>query len=158
MFQKTSMEAICLHLSEHLGPLLLTWITFGSQHGKVITSIIKYGMKLRIHFQTSTVAPLKFGNVYIFHPKLYWTCNYLSMLVLKLTHVNKKGPLRPVYMRQSGLGNSCLPELSRSFLLPPGDGCMDAVRVGYLDIQTAKCFLSFCFCNCCHMLLSNLQY
>ena len=60
------------------------------QHEKVITSLIKCGMKLLIHFQTSTVASLKFGNVYIFPPILYWTCKYLSMLVLKLIHVNKR--------------------------------------------------------------------
>ena len=53
-----------------------------SQHGQVITSIIKYGIKLRIHFQISTVAPLKF------HPELYWVCDYLSMLGLKLIHVD----------------------------------------------------------------------
>ena len=33
-----------------------------TQHGHVITSIAMYGMKLLIHFQTSTVQPLKFGN------------------------------------------------------------------------------------------------
>ena len=39
------------------------------------------GMKLLIHSQTSTVAPLRFRN----------GCNYLSMLGLKLNHVSKRG-------------------------------------------------------------------
>ena len=32
------------------------------QHGSVITSILKCGMKLLIHTQTSTVTPLQFGK------------------------------------------------------------------------------------------------
>ena len=27
-----------------------------------------------------------------FHPTLYWACDYLSMLGLKLIHVSKRGP------------------------------------------------------------------
>ena len=50
-------------------------------------------MKLLIHSQTSTAAPLKFGNGQV--TTLYNGCNYLSMLGLKLNHVSitKKGPL-----------------------------------------------------------------
>ena len=46
------------------GPLLLTWINFNPimECGSIITSIIKCGMKILIHSQTSTVAPLRFGN------------------------------------------------------------------------------------------------
>ena len=40
------------------GPLLLTWINFNPRMDKVITSIIKYEMKLLIHSQTSTAAKL----------------------------------------------------------------------------------------------------
>ena len=43
-----------------------------SQHGLVITSIMKCGMK--------------------FHPTLHWTCDYLSMPGLKLIHVGKRDP------------------------------------------------------------------
>ena len=32
------------------------------QNGQVITSIIKWGMKLIVHSQTSTLQPLKLGN------------------------------------------------------------------------------------------------
>ena len=50
-------------------------------------------MKLLIHSQTSTVAPLKYGNMdKLFHPTLYNGCNYIYMLGLKLNHVNKRGP------------------------------------------------------------------
>ena len=45
-----------------MGHLLLTWINFKPSMDKVITSIIKCGIKLLIHSQTSTVQPLKFGN------------------------------------------------------------------------------------------------
>ena len=44
-------------------PLLLTWIDFNPiNYIPVITSIIKRGMKLVIHFQTSMVAQLNFGD------------------------------------------------------------------------------------------------
>ena len=46
------------------------------------------GMKLFIHFQTSTVAPLKFENGWVISPN---GCNYLSMLGLKLNHVSNRG-------------------------------------------------------------------
>ena len=52
-----------------LGPLLLIWFQLKSQHGYIITSIIKSGIKLLIHSQTST-----------FPPTPYWTCDYLSVL------------------------------------------------------------------------------
>ena len=32
-----------------------------------------------------------------FHPTLYWTCDYLSMLVFKLFHVSKRGPMGQVW-------------------------------------------------------------
>ena len=48
-------------------------------------------MKLLIHSLVSTVAPLKFRNVWIIHFTLYNGCDYLSMLVLKLIHVSKRG-------------------------------------------------------------------
>ena len=51
----------CVQERSHLGPHLLTRIILNSSMD-VITSIIKCEMKLRIHSQTSTVEPLKFGN------------------------------------------------------------------------------------------------
>ena len=45
-------------------------------------------MKLLIHSQTSTVAPLKLGMDQWFHPTPFWACSYLSMLWLKLIHVS----------------------------------------------------------------------
>ena len=44
------------------------------------------GMKLLIHTQTPMVQPLKFE----FNATLYWACDYLSMLRLKLMHVIKR--------------------------------------------------------------------
>ena len=73
-------------------------------------------MKLLILFQTSTVAPLKFGNGYVIspHTTLYHGCIYLSMLGLNLTHVSKRCPrivftikllaflgLKPIYPGQT---------------------------------------------------------
>ena len=43
-------------------PLLLTWINFNHSMDKYLTCPVKRGMKSPIHSQTSTVAPLKFGN------------------------------------------------------------------------------------------------
>ena len=39
------------------------------------------------------------------HPLLYWACDYLSMLVLKLNHISKSGPRwhASVYLCSSGL-------------------------------------------------------
>ena len=59
------------------------------QHGKLIISIIWCGMKLFIHSQSSTIELM---NKW-FHPTLCWACDYLSMLGLKLSHVNKRTPL-----------------------------------------------------------------
>ena len=50
----------------------------------------KVWVKLFIHSQTSTVAPLKFGNWKIIPPTLYNGCSSLSMLGLKLIHVSKR--------------------------------------------------------------------
>ena len=52
-------------------------------------------MKLLIHSQTSTIAPLKFGNHrnIISSHTLSWLY-YLSMLGLNLIHVNKRGHRR----------------------------------------------------------------
>ena len=58
-------------------------------HGQMITSIRKCGMKLLIHSQISTVAPLKFVN----GPMLYWSYNYLSMLGSKLNYASKMGDI-----------------------------------------------------------------
>ena len=43
-------------------------------------------------FQTSTVAPLKFWNGWVFHPAFYNGCNYLYILRIKLNRVSNKGP------------------------------------------------------------------
>ena len=49
-------------------PLLLIWIS----ERQVITYPIKSGMKLLIHFQTSTVAPRKFGNGLVISTHTLW--------------------------------------------------------------------------------------
>ena len=41
--------------------------------------------------QNSTAALLKFGNGKVFFPTLHWAYDYLSMLGLKLTHINERG-------------------------------------------------------------------
>ena len=46
--------------------------------------------KITYSYQTSTVQLLKFQMGKWFQPKLYWTCYYLSMQVLKLMHVSKR--------------------------------------------------------------------
>ena len=54
-FRKTVKENAEINVDSHTRNDL-------TQHGQIITSIIKCGMKLLIHPQTSTVQPLKFGN------------------------------------------------------------------------------------------------
>ena len=49
-------------------------------------------MKSPIHFQTSTVQPLRFGNGYVISPTLYYGSNYISMLGSKLNRVGKRAP------------------------------------------------------------------
>ena len=56
--------------------------------GWIIASIIKCGVKLLIHSQTSTV-PLKYGTKY-FHHTLYWAHDYIFVLGSKLIHVSKR--------------------------------------------------------------------
>ena len=65
------------------------WFNFNPKHAKVITVIIKCGMKLPIQSHTSAVALLKFGNGWtISSHTLYWVCDDLPMLELKLIHEN----------------------------------------------------------------------
>ena len=49
-------------------------------------------MKLLIHSQISTVASLKFRNGFMISSHTNNGCIYLSMLGIKLIHVNKRGP------------------------------------------------------------------
>ena len=54
--------------------------------------MIKCGVKIIIHSQTSTIAPLKFGNGYLFDVTLYQACDGLSISALKQKRVSKNGP------------------------------------------------------------------
>ena len=66
-----TMSGLCQALRWMSNPSIqmMSWAPFTnmvqlqSQHGDVITCLVKCGMKLLIHFQTSTVQRLKFGNV-----------------------------------------------------------------------------------------------
>ena len=66
-------------------------------HGlTLIPARIKYGMKLLIHYLSIPKLHLlhrwSLGMDKLFHPTLYSACDYLSMLRLKLIHVNESGP------------------------------------------------------------------
>ena len=54
-----------------------------SQHEKVSIFTIRCGIKICIHSQTSTVAPLGFRNIYVISPTLCGACDYLI-------HVSKR--------------------------------------------------------------------
>ena len=54
----------------------------GRCRSHIWTNIIKRGMKLHSHSQTSAVAPLKLVMDKQFHPTFYDVCDYLSMLRL----------------------------------------------------------------------------
>ena len=62
------------------------------QYGKVSTYASKCGMKLLIHFQTSTAAPLKFGNAYVisYSPLCY---EFVKLIL----HFYFKGHLHMLY-------------------------------------------------------------
>ena len=49
-------------------------------------------MKLLTNSLASTITPLWLGMDTYFHPTLYWACEYLSILVLKLSHISKRDP------------------------------------------------------------------
>ena len=48
--------------------------------------------QLLTHIKTSTVQPVKFWEWVVFYITFYWTCDYLSMLGLKLIHTSERGP------------------------------------------------------------------
>ena len=85
----------------YLGPILLIWIDFKpSMVKKWITCPVKCGIKLLIHWLTSTVQPQKFMNGWAIssHTLLcYKECNYLSMMRQKLIYTSKS------YMQCRGL-------------------------------------------------------
>ena len=56
-------------------------------HGLVITPLIKYGVKLQIHFKHNGAAVEVWNGKVILSPTPCWACNYLSMLI----HVSKRG-------------------------------------------------------------------
>ena len=54
------------------------------------------GIELLIHSKVSAVHRWNLGMDKLLHPTLYWTCDYLSMLGLRVIHVGKtRRPLRP---------------------------------------------------------------
>ena len=59
------------------GALLLLWINFNTALINNNIHHIKCGMKLLMHYPTSTTVPC--GMDKSSHPMLYWTCDYLSM-------------------------------------------------------------------------------
>ena len=96
------LEYVC-HFFQ--GPLLLTWFNFNPnmdyKHYKV------WDEKLLIHSQTLTPWSLWMGNW--LYPTLYWACDYLYMLRLKLIYVSKNGPRTQCVMSVS---TSLLPQLN----------------------------------------------
>ena len=95
----------CLYLFSKLWAPFTNMEWFWSQHGYVITSILKCETKLLIHSQTSTVQPLTFENGKLFHTTRYWACDYWSMLGSKLNHASKSGP-RSLIVSTKGTGRA----------------------------------------------------
>ena len=78
---KTNQRILYYYHRCHL-PFLLSWINFNPSINELSTN-----------YQTSTVQALTFlGMDTRFHLALYWACDYLSTLRLKLTNVSKSGP------------------------------------------------------------------
>ena len=72
-------------------PFTITWIKLFPAW---ISNYIQYKVLYEIiyPFTNLTVAPLGFGNGCIISSILNWTCDFLSMLELKLIHVSKFCP------------------------------------------------------------------
>ena len=66
------------------------WLAIGFSETPTMVCSFPVCTELLIHSPTLTVTPLKFWEMTeCFHPTVYDGCNYLSMLGLKLTHVNE---------------------------------------------------------------------
>ena len=81
--------ALCLQDSLPQGTALTYGYWFYPLHGWVITSTVKCGIKLPIHYRTSTLQPSKFGMNKDVRPIFWRSCDYLSMLRLKWNHAGK---------------------------------------------------------------------
>ena len=77
--------------TSRLNPLR-TGSSAGDQWPYLITSIIKCGTSLVIHFQAPTVAPMKFGNGEVVSFHTLQSLDNLPMQGLMLNNVNKRGP------------------------------------------------------------------
>ena len=68
--------------------LSLIWINFNRSKISINTHHLMWG-EILIHSNISTAHLWSLGMDKWFHPKLYWTCDYLSMLGLELNHISK---------------------------------------------------------------------
>ena len=93
-------------------------------------------------------------NFMRFHPTLYWACDYLSMLGLKVNHVSKRGPL--VYhmswkprghwksLERAIFGQVCTPNVSGWFVvsLISSIKCINGTEIKKIKtILFSSCFL-----------------
>ena len=56
------------------------WHNHMSQHGWINMSILRCGMKLPVHSQTSTMRSMEVGNLQVNSSYIFQACDYLSML------------------------------------------------------------------------------
>ena len=77
---------------DHQVPLLLTWFNFNPNMDKWLHHYKMWGeiMHQFLNFNDATVEVYEWISNFI--PHLTGTCDYLSMLGLKLIHVSKVGP------------------------------------------------------------------
>ena len=96
LFTKSHVKLITTCLPE---PLLQTWINFDpSMDAELI--YIYYNVCNENNYPFPNLSGRwSIGMQKYFHPTLYWRCDYLSMLRLKLIHVSKKGPMLAITMK-----------------------------------------------------------
>ena len=77
---------ICIWL--YLRPFLLTWINFNPIMDKQLYPFLSVGRNYLSNSKLQRLRRLSLGMDKQFHPRLFWKCEYLCMLRLKLIHVS----------------------------------------------------------------------
>ena len=93
--------------------------------------IVDCETKLRIHFQISMMQPSKIGNEQVITCYIYWSCDYLSILIIRLIRSSKGHP-----------GNACyVSEISFS---DHGSAPVWCQAIQCINTDLSPCYLGYC--------------
>ena len=98
-------------------------------------------MKLNIHSQTSMVATLKFGNGYVMSSQILQWMKLLSMLGIKVIHVNKIGPWSHVFFLGCSLPSFVIGQSTQ----------YDLIRMIQAALVVYVRYINWCL-DCCFMM------